>query len=42
MNISQQFVAAHAHGCILETLFLNNEILSSLYLPDIFIYLRHS
>ena len=42
MNTSQQFVNAHAHGWVLQTLFLNNEILRSLCLPDIFIYLRHS
>jgi len=42
MNISQQFVTAHAHGWILETPFLSNEILRSLYLRDISIYLRHS
>lgn len=35
-------ICAHAHDWILETLFLNNEIPRSLYLPDIFIYLRHS
>jgi len=39
MNISQQFVTAHAHGWILETLFLNNEILRSLYLRDIFLFI---
>jgi hypothetical protein len=42
MNISQQFMAAHAHGWISETLFLNNENIRSLYLPDIFMYLRLS